>query len=155
MFSICERTWKKAKKWEKMEQNWCVGRRWMELKYIKGCRNKQPQYSWSTTKNVFLQEVKNILTGAWWAILYFLISPFPWVYINHIMTACHFRECQVGWAPTLYLLSFWFSSSIRSWYFAISDWMELRNVLLWSVSIGSSWKQKKMIAFKKGISWTV
>lgn len=25
---------------------------------------------------------------------------------------------------------------------AISDWMELRNVLLWSVSIGSSWKIK-------------
>lgn len=42
---------------------------------------------------------------------------------------------------TLYLLSFWFSSSMRSWYFAISDWMELRKVLLWSVSIGSSWKR--------------
>lgn len=25
---------------------------------------------------------------------------------------------------------------------AISDWMELRNVLLWSVSIGSSWEHK-------------
>lgn len=77
-------------------------------------------------------------------IFLFLISPFAWVYINHVMTACHFRECKVGQAPTLYLLSFWFSSSIRSWYFAISDWMELRNVLLWSVSIGSSWKQKEM-----------
>lgn len=54
-----------------------------------------------------------------------------------------FKKCPVsGQLPTLtlYLLSFWFSSSMRSWYLAISDWMELRNVLLWSVSIGSSCK---------------
>lgn len=30
---------------------------------------------------------------------------------------------------------------------AISDWMELRNVLLWSVSIGSSWEQKGQEGF--------
>lgn len=63
------------------------------------------------------------------------------------------RACGEGGSPfvsshrtqsqnlTLYLFSFWFSSSMRSWYFAISDWMELRKVLVWSVSIGSSWKR--------------
>ena len=62
-------------------------------------------------------------------------------------TACNCRESGTEQKPTLYLLSFWFSSSIRSWYFAISDWMELRNVLLWSVSIGSSWEQKRKATY--------
>ena len=131
MFSICKKnTLIYQRKWEK---TWAWQMWTKELSVLHVKVNTACTYIISLFKGCFQQtQIHCSLKGQ-----------FPCIFITVKVTwnaECNSRKCSIEEKPTLYLLSFWFSSSIRSWYLAISDWMELRNVELWSVSIGSSWE---------------